>query len=229
MPELAVENRFTAINPSVSNKPEANTENDELTQANFIELLVAQVKNQDPTKPMDPSEFMNQLTQSSMVNGLNNLQTSFDDLASKLSSDQSLQAASLVGKSVLTVGGESFLEIGGSISGQINLEQSTSDVNIKVFNDRGEQVKILSFGGSPSGNLQFKWDGFAEDGSVAPQGNYFIKAEALLNGEQQGMEVSVEKKVDSISLNQSVNGSSGTVLNLVGGQSVPLNEVEQIM
>ena len=230
MPELLVENRFTAINPSANNKVDASEPKDELTQANFIELLVAQVKNQDPTKPMDPSQFMNQLTQSSMVNGLNDLQNSFDVLADKLSSDQSLQAASLVGKSVLTVGGDSFLETGKTIGGQINLDQSASDLNVKIFNSTGEQIKTLALGGRASGGVQFKWDGFADDGSVSPSGSYLVTADALINGEQQGVAVSIETKVDSISLNQSVNGSpAGTVLNLVGGQSVPLSEVQKIM
>ena len=229
MPDLAVENRFTSINPAVNNIAEAKKPNDELTQANFIELLVAQVKNQDPTKPMDPSQFMNQLTQSSMVNGLNELQTSFDSLATKLSSDQSLQAANLVGKSVLLPGGQGFLITGENISGQINLDKQASDVTINIFNTSGEQIKTLPLGGRAAGSLQFKWDGFADDGSVAPPGNYLVTAEALIRGELEGAEVSIETKVDSISLNQSVNGSpAGTVLNLISGQSVSLNEVQKI-
>ena len=229
MPELAVENRYTSINPSANNIAEVNKPNDELTQANFIELLVAQVKNQDPTKPMDPSQFMNQLTQSSMVNGLSNLQTSFDDLATKLSSDQSLQAANLVGKSVLLTGGQGFLETGATIDGQINLEQQASDLNVNIFSSRGELIKTLPLGGRAAGSLQFKWDGFSDDGSVAPPGNYLVTADALVSGEQQGVEVAVETKVESISLNQGGNGTAaGTVLNLVGGQSVSLNEVQKI-
>jgi flagellar basal-body rod modification protein FlgD len=228
MPELTIENRFASISPAAT-KPEVSKPNNELTQANFIELLVAQVKNQDPTKPMDPSQFMNQLTQSSMVNGLNELQNSFDDLATKLSSDQSLQAANLVGKSVLLSGGQGFLVTGDTISGQINLEQQASDVTINIFNSRGEQIKALPLGGRAAGDLQFKWDGFADDGSVSPPGNYLVTADALIRGEQQGVEVSIETKVDSISLNQSINGSpAGTVLNLVSGQSVSLNEVQKI-
>jgi flagellar basal-body rod modification protein FlgD len=229
MPELAVNNSFTSINPAANNVAEAKQPNNELTQANFIELLVAQVKNQDPTKPMDPSQFMNQLTQSSMVNGLNELQTSFDSLATKLSSDQSLQAANLVGKSVLLPGGQGFLITGENISGQINLDKQASDVTINIFNTSGEQIKTLPLGGRAAGSLQFKWDGFADDGSVVPPGNYLVTAEALIRGEQEGVEVSIETKVDSISLNKSVNGSpAGTVLNLVSGQSVSLNEVQKI-
>ncbi|VAW53084.1 Flagellar basal-body rod modification protein FlgD [hydrothermal vent metagenome] len=227
MTDISVENNFTSINPAVNNavldKP------NELTQANFIELLVAQVKNQDPTKPMDPSQFMNQLTQSSMVNGLNDLQNSFDTLATKLSSDQSLQAAGLVGKSALLSGGETLLSAGSSVSGQINLEEAASDVTINVFNSRGEQIRSLPLGANSAGNMLFKWDGFADDGSIAPQGNYLVTAEVSVNGNQQAAEVFLESRIDSISINQSIDGSpSGTLLNLASGQSVSLNDVKQI-
>ena len=100
MPDLSINSDFTSINPASVNNVEQDKPN-ELSQGDFIELLVAQVKNQDPTKPMDPGQFMTQLTQSSVVNGINELQKSFDTLANKLSSDQSLQAANLVGRTVL--------------------------------------------------------------------------------------------------------------------------------
>ena len=72
--------------PSLDTNSAANTASvgrpaKELGQADFIELLVAQIKNQDPTKPLDPSQFMNQLAQFSTVNGIQELKSSFDSLA----------------------------------------------------------------------------------------------------------------------------------------------------
>lgn len=229
MPDLSIDNSFSSLNPASINKAAVPESDSELNQSDFIELLVAQVKNQDPTKPMDPSQFMNQLTQSSMVNGLNDLQNSFDSLASKLSADQSLQAAGLVGKSVLLPGGQGLLTTGDTISGQLNLDKQASDVTLNIYNSLGEQIKILPLGGHTAGNLQFKWDGFADDGSVSPPGHYLVTADALIQGEQQGVEVLLETRIDSISLNQTGNDSTtGTLLNLASGQSVSLNEVTQI-
>lgn len=228
MINTSTENSFTSIN-GLSNNAASSKPNDELDQSDFIELLVAQVKNQDPTKPMDPSQFMNQLTQSSMVNGLNELQNSFDSLATKLSSDQSLQAAGLVGKSALLPGGEGVLSSGGFINGQINLERPASDVTINIFNSRGEQIRSLPLGANGAGDMLFKWDGFKDDGSVATPGNYLVTASAAVDGNQQAVEVSLESRIDSISINQSIDGSpSGTLLNMASGQSVSLSDVRQI-
>ena len=229
MPELSIDNSFTSLNPASINKVAAGESKDELSQADFIELLVAQVKNQDPTKPMDPSQFMNQLTQSSMVNGLNDLQNSFDDLATKLSADQSLQAAGLVGKSVLLPGGQGLLTNASAISGEVSLDQLASDLSLNIYSSNGEQVRTLPLGGHAAGSVQFKWDAFADDGSALPLGNYLVTAAALINGEQQAVEVLTETRIDSISLNQSDDGvPTGTLLNLASGQSVSLNEVKQI-
>ena len=184
MSALTIENSFSSINSTAANSA-TNKPNDELTQSDFIELLVAQVKHQDPTKPMDPSEFMSQLTQSSMVNGINELQKSFDSLATKLTSDQSLQAAGLVGKSVLLPGGQGLLTTGVDISGQLNLERHASEVNINIYNTQGELVKTLPLGGNSSGVVQFKWNGFGDAGNVLPEGHYLITAEALIDGDQQ--------------------------------------------
>ena len=228
MEALNIDNSSSLINSTTNNT--ATTEaNDELTQSDFIELLVAQVKNQDPTKPMDPSEFMNQLTQSSMVNGINELQKSFDSLATKLTADQSLQAAGLVGKSVLTPGGQGLFTAGNSINGQVNLERQASDVKINIFNTQGELVKTMPLGGHKAGELQFKWDGFSDGGTVVPEGEYLVTAEALIDGSQQAMEVSVETRIDSISLNQNIDGRQmGTLLNLASGQTVTLDEIQEI-
>ncbi len=229
MEALNFESSTSSINSAAANNVAVNQPNDELSQSDFVELLVAQVKNQDPTKPMDPSQFMNQLTQSSMVNGINDLQKSFDSLATKLSSDQSLQAAGLVGKSVIIPGGESLLAAGGSINGQLNLEQATSDVKIKIYNSNEELVKTMPLSGDKAGELLFKWDGIGDSGTAVPEGKYQVTAQALIDGEQQAIQVSLETRIDSINLNQNIDGRQvGTVLNLASGQAVTLDEIQEI-
>lgn len=196
-----------------------------LGQADFIELLVAQIKNQDPTKPLDPSQFMSQLAQFSTVNGIQEMKDSFDSLAGRLSSEQSLQAAGLVGRDVLVSGGLGLLTVGGSISGQVDLPQSTSQLNLRVMDEYGVEVRHLSLGGNGEGSVQFQWDGIADDGSSVLPGRYRVIAEALIDGELQAVETSVDTRVASVTLNQ--NGSA-PLLNLESGDSMPLSNVQKI-
>ena len=196
-----------------------------LGQADFIELLVAQIKNQDPTKPLDPSQFMSQLAQFSTVNGIQEMKDSFDSLAGRLSSEQSLQAAGLVGRDVLVPGGLGLLTAGGSIGGQVDLPQSTSQLNLRIMDEYGVEVRHLSLGGNGEGPVPFQWDGIADDGSSVLPGRYRVIAEALIDGELQAVEASVDTRVASVTLNQD---GSAPLLNLESGDSMPLSNVQKI-
>lgn len=208
--------------PTTASDQSANS----LSQSDFIDLLVAQLSNQDPSQPMDPSQFMNQLAQFTMVNGVQQLNGSFNTLAGKLASDQSIQAANLVGHNVLIPGGYGILSATDGISGQASLPDRSSDVTLKIYNEQGAEVRELPLGGHDAGAVQFQWDGFADDGSAASPGNYVVIAEAMINGTQQAVEVSLQKGVDSVTLSQD---GAQTMLNLETGESVPLSQVQQIM
>ncbi|MGB5395897.1 MAG: flagellar hook assembly protein FlgD [Gammaproteobacteria bacterium] len=215
----------TPVNTAALNSAAASSSSKELDQSDFMELLVAQMKNQDPSKPLEPSQFMNQLAQFSTVNGVQELKTAFDALATKLSSDQSLQAANLVGRDVLIPGNSAALGNGGNVSGQVMLQDRATDLTLKVFNSRGEQVRNLPMGSYNAGPVQFQWDGFADDGSAASPGAYHVVAEAMIGGNAQAVEIQIENRIDSITLNQD---GSGLTLNLASGESVPLSQVQQI-
>lgn len=226
MDQVSLDNTLSALSPNASASTAVAGKSDtELSQTDFIELLVAQIKNQDPTKPLEPSQFMNQLAQFSTVNGIQELKDSFDSLAGRLSSEQSLQAASLVGRSVYVPDGQALLTAGGTVNGKVELPQQSTDLNLRIINAQGAEVRSLAMGGHDQGAVQFQWDGFADDGSAVAPGKYTVIAEALIDGNLQAVVVEVETRVDSITLNQD---GSGTTLNLASGESVPLSFVEEI-
>ena len=65
MTSMTIDNTYTSLNPATTSATDKSSS--ELDQADFMELLVAQIKNQDPSEPMDASQFMDQLTQLSAV------------------------------------------------------------------------------------------------------------------------------------------------------------------
>jgi len=80
--------------------PEENSRT-ELGQQDFLELMITQFKNQDPFEPMDNGDFLGQLAQFSTVSGIESLNQGFAGLSESMQSDQILQAASLVGHTIL--------------------------------------------------------------------------------------------------------------------------------
>ena len=234
MPELNFDNGVTAtgssaLSPAVSLSDAtgnaAASGMSELDQSDFIQLLIAQVENQDPTKPLEPSQFMNQLAQFSTVNGIKDLNSSFNALADKLSADQPLKAANLVGRNVLIPASQGWLTSPAGLKGELDLSQSTSHIDLKIMNDQGALIRQLPLGGHTEGAVQFQWDGMTDAGTPAPDGRYHIVAEALIGGKLQALPVELETRVNSITLNQD---GRGTQLNLANGESIDLAAVRQI-
>ncbi len=100
---------------------ETNKDRNKLGQAEFLELMVAQLKNQDPFKPLENGDFIAQMAQFSAVSGMDKLQSSFDTLAGSLQSNQALQASTLVGRSVLVPASQAPLSPQGNIRGVLDL------------------------------------------------------------------------------------------------------------
>src|SRR4026209_1422384 len=74
---------------------------DQLGQAEFLQLMLAQLKNQDPFKAMDPSQFLGQLAQFGTVTGIQDMQNAFTSLSDAMRASQVLDGASMVGRDVL--------------------------------------------------------------------------------------------------------------------------------
>ena len=70
----------------------------------FLTLLVAQLKNQDPTNPLQNNELTSQLAQINTVSGIEKLNTTLGSISGQINSNQSLQASSLIGHGVMIPG-----------------------------------------------------------------------------------------------------------------------------
>lgn len=217
---------FESLGVSSSNLQKRSAKSDKLGQEEFLELMLAQLRNQNPLKPMENGEFLGQMAQFGTVSGIQDLQASFNQLADALQSNQALQASALVGRSVLTPGGRGVLEQGGEVAGVVDLPASTTALTINVKDNTGQLVRRLEMGPQAAGTVQFKWDGMTDDGQAAPPGVYQVSADAVLDGTVTAVETRVAAKVESVSIGR---GGQGVVLNVAGLGAVPLSEITQIM
>lgn len=196
-----------------------------LTQADFFALLTKELANQDPTKPVDNNEMISQMTAFSTTDGVSKLNDQFTDFATSMTSNQALEASSLVGRSVLVDENIFALSEGEKVKGKISTETSASNVNIYVENTKGEVVQSIPIGQVGAGGGNFTWDGNMSDGSSAPDGAYRFRIAGLVDGAAAEIQAMTFRKVDSVTL----SGNGGSVLlNLNGGGSMPLNEVVEV-
>lgn len=196
-----------------------------LGQDAFLELMMTQLKNQDPFKPMESGEFLSQIAQFSAVTGIQDLQSSFSTLSSALTSNQALQASSLVGRTVLVPRQTALLGEGGSISGTVDLPSSTPDLVLNIHDPSGQLVRRIGLGQQADGQIPFAWDGRNDTGNPVPAGIYQVSATALVGGEPVAVETLTNARVDSVTLGRS---GEGITLNLAGLGSLALSEVRQI-
>lgn len=200
-------------------------QDNELDKNAFLRLMVTQLNNQDPLNPQENGDFIAQLAQFSSVEGIDNLNNSFSSLASSMQSSQALQASALVGRSVHVNADNSFLAPNDVISGNIKLGSSTSNLVLNISNQAGELVEQIDLGSQQRGNINFVWNGQNKDGVRLPSGQYNFKAEAIVGGESQQIEIALSANVDSVT----IQPDRSVVLNLAGIGPVPLLDVEEIL
>ena len=214
-------NTIEQVFAPITNTPTSKGDN-ELGQEDFLKLLVAQLKNQDPSNPADNGEFLGQIAQFSMVSGIDDLGDSFDSIAGSLFANQAMQAATLVGKEVLVETNEAMLIAGGAVEGTLELDEDAIGVKLQIRDAAGSLVNTMQLGNLGAGIQRFNWDGLDADGNQLASGVYSIAAEGLVNGTLEAMPLQIFTTVQSVSVDR-IN--TIIVLHLVGDNSVGISQI----
>lgn len=220
---------------SIRNTQKDEPKDNELGQSAFLELMITQLKNQDPLSPQDNTEFVAQLAQFSSVESLDKLNNNFDTFTSSFVANQALQASSLVGRSVTVPSDTTRLDAGGVVSASVELPASTGNVSMNIYAENGTLVEQIALGGYPSGELVMRWDGMNievngelmewqsshEEG--LPAGNYRFEVTADIDGSPTELDTALSANVNSVT----VGATGQLVLNLAGVGAVSLADVKQ--
>ena len=217
--------------------PEKN--NGALTQADFFALLTQQLAYQDPTKPVENDQMIAQMTNFTMADGIGSLNESFKGFAESMTSNQALQASSLVGRSVLTQS-EEIVFTGETLSrGTIELDKAATMMKVRIENEKGELVQTFSVENPKVGKNEFIWDGtYMESGAGSADtidgelservkaGVYKVKVDVnYTDGTNASLPANVYSPVGSVSLNGT---GGGVTLNLLGLGPVKLSDVLEV-
>lgn len=196
-----------------------------LGKNDFMELMLAQLKNQSPLDPKDNGEFVSQLAQFSSLEEMQKVTGAVENVGGQFRSTQALQASAMVGRSVLVDSNIASLgPEGNPVRGQVELPGSTSNMTVSILNPSGDLVQRVDMGPQPAGKVAFAWNGENDKGDLMPPGDYQVVAEGQFSGGSEQLKTSLSANVDSVSLEK---GGSIT-LNLAGRGSVPLGDVRQI-
>jgi len=137
----------------------------------FLNLLVTQLKNQDPLSPTDNTAFVAQLAQFSQLEGINNLNDNFNKVSDSMSVLNDFGTAGLIGKNV-TVRGSSFNFHGSAVPLGYELKNPADTVTLTVYDSDGKVVASTAQKNVLAGDHVLVWDGLDKDGAPLPAGDY---------------------------------------------------------
>jgi flagellar basal-body rod modification protein FlgD len=159
----------------------------------FTKLLVAQIRNQDPLAPTDPSQFVNQLSQLSQTEALQKLATLAGANAGAMQSLQVLGLGSQVGSDVMVASDSVNLD-SGKVEGQFTLSGATTNTTLVLTGADG-QPHPVALGVQSGGTVPFTLDPHALG---LPPGRYAMRVEAV--PPQPAAPISISGKLASVRL-----------------------------
>ncbi|MDE2458777.1 MAG: flagellar hook capping protein [Rhodospirillales bacterium] len=191
-----------------------------LNQADFLQLLTAQLKYQSPSSPADPTQMAQEFAAISTVQGINQLNTQLSAISASNGAAQIAQASSLVGRQVAVSGNNIIANSSGNANGAFSLPSATASTNITILNPNGSVATTLNLGALPAGPQSFSWSG----GTAGTTYSYDISATDASGNTVSPTPYTVYN-VQGVNL----SGSSPT-LNVAGSATpLPVSSVQTIL
>ena len=209
----------TSTGPSVQSSASTT-----LGQADFLKLMTAQMKNQDPFDPVDNTQMVAQMAQFSSLAGISEMGSTLKAIADKLGATTASDAAAYIGRTVLTEGSVAYPRASGGIAGAVELDAAADDVTVAISDANGQVLKTLSLGRQEAGTATFDWDGTTDAGEAAGAGPFTVSSVAKAGGKALGSCTLVWAPVESVS----APASGAPILTVSGLGSVKLSAVRQV-
>jgi flagellar basal-body rod modification protein FlgD len=199
--------------------------NDKLDKDAFMKLMLAQMKNQDPTNPLKSHEMAAQLAQFSSLEQLQNINTSLDTMKSGQKPQETVQALNYIGKAVA---GDSSAIIRGKGDRNhdfvFNLPDAAQTAEVKVKNAEGEVIRSVKLHDLKKGENSYSWNGVNDRDLPQPVGEYKFELEAVNSA---GKKLAV--KTDFAGTITGVNYTSEGPVLLIGNQAIKMKDVKKII
>jgi len=211
-----------SIVPSTPSSAEAASNNLVGNYETFLKLLTTQLKNQDPTKPMDPSQFTQQLVQYSGIEQQIKTNSQLEGLGAMMTSNNALSALNFLYTTVTIDGSKGYLNQVGSVSYKFNAEEAGSATMV-IRNENGQIVSSKSDVEIKSGSNEWQWNGLDGAGRRLPKGSYSVQIIAK-NDQQQSIDINTDAKGEVTHVD--VSGSEPMLT--VGDQTIKMNQIKAV-
>jgi flagellar basal-body rod modification protein FlgD len=209
------------------NYSQGSTPTGEMGKQEFLQMLVAQLRHQDPLSPMESQQFASQLAEFSSLEELSNIDDSVSqgvdvDLVLTQAINNTL-ATTLIGKNVLAYGDRIVLDNSDSVDYSFNLAGSAEEVEVTIYDENGTAVQTISMKTLSEGNHTFSWDGKNKQGERLPEGNYTFDVTAKDSDGNLVVASTISKGLVS-----AVKYQDGIAVLIVNGKEIKFSDVLEI-
>jgi len=187
-----------------------------LGKDDFLKLMIAQLKFQDPSKPFEMEKMGSELAQLSNMEQLQNLNSTLKQMVTKDAPLERLAMTNLIGKTVVVDRDRFPHTEGQSEALHFNLPQDAAQVSVQVVDGSGEVVLEKEVGAAKKGENSFSWDGKKSNSMSAKSGSYSLMIKAL---DSNGSQIPTPKHVNASVIGVSYEGNDPVLL--VGNPNSP--------
>jgi flagellar basal-body rod modification protein FlgD len=186
----------------------------------FLQMLMTQLQNQDPTSPMDSGQFTTELVQFAGVEQQINTNSNLTQLIQATQGNSLIQASQIVGKQVQVSSTE--LSLQNSSAGGTFTATAAGPTTIAVANSAGQDIYSTTVN-AVVGSNNWTWNGQTMAGTTAPDGAYsVVVAATAADGSATPLAFTVSGMVTGVQ-------EQGSAVNLQLGQlSVPISAVSSV-
>jgi flagellar basal-body rod modification protein FlgD len=194
-----------------------------LNSDDFLQLLVTQLKNQDPLNPQDSSAFVTQLAQITQVEQTYDINTNLQSLLSSQNNAGALSSVSFIGKQISALGSQVSLISGNPSTLGFTLPSNAAQVSVQISDASGNTVRTLTQGATAAGANSITWDGNDNNNNALSSGTYSFTVTAVnANGQKIAGTPMIQGKVTGVKLDGT------TPVLSINGIDVPLTSVVQV-
>ncbi|MDO9117729.1 MAG: flagellar hook capping FlgD N-terminal domain-containing protein [Nitrospira sp.] len=178
--------------------------NQQLGQNDFLKLLVTQLKNQDPLKPMDNTAFVAELAQFSQLDQSTKQVQLLEKSIAQQTDSMQYTLLPMIGRNVQVEG--SLIDLNnGPAKLTYALEREATTVRVTIQDKQGKAIRILDLGTQSAGKQEVQWDGHNQNGQAMPNGTY--QYQVLAKDAKGGAVIAAPSSILKISGVRMVNGT----------------------
>ncbi len=213
----------TATDTTLQSATTAENPNGVLGKDDFLQLLLTELKYQDPTEPMDSEKILSQTSELASLEASENTNKALEELAASLTSSRDFSTISAIGKIADTGSNAIVYEDGSMAEFELYFSDDVSNGTVEILDSNGNIISTLPVdSGTSKGVHSFQWDGKDSSGNQVDDGIYYITSSYT-----DVNDVSHDTRVGLYPI-ESVRFDEGETLVKIGSSYIPFTDIKEV-